>query len=78
MKKVILSISVVAVLMSNAGCGTIFGGHISDCQKHKPANGSREVRVAAFVGDLFTGGLWVIIDFADGGMYKPCADNTKK
>ncbi len=78
MKKLLLSITVMAVLLSVTSCGTIFGGHISDCQKHKPATGSREVRVGALVGDIFTGGLWIIIDFADGGMYKPCADSPKK
>jgi hypothetical protein len=78
MKKLILSMAVTAVLFSNSGCGTVFGSHISDCQKHKPATGSREVRVGALIGDIFTGGIWIIIDLADGGMYKPCTDNDKK
>lgn len=57
-----------------ASCGTVFGGKITECQKHKPTDGTkRKIRPAALVGDLFTGGLWLIIDFVDGGIYKPCS-----
>lgn len=54
-------------------CGTIFGGKITDSQKHKPAQGHREIRPAALVGDIIVqpGLLWLAIDFADGAIYKP-------
>jgi hypothetical protein len=76
MKKLFLSIAIIAVLFSASSCGTILGGKISECQKTKPASGSRAVRPAALIFDII-GPLPIIaaiVDFADGGMYKPCAD----
>jgi hypothetical protein len=80
MKKLILSITIVSVLISNSSCGTILGGHITECQRHKPATGSREIRPAALIGDIFIGGFVInlIVDFADGAIYKPCRDTPKK
>lgn len=61
------------ILIGCAGCGTIWGGKITDCQKHKPTDGThRQVRTGALIGDICTGGLWLIIDASDGGLYKPC------
>ena len=72
MKKVIVLSLAPCLLMSS--CGTILGGKITDCQKSKPVSGGRQVRVAALIGDIFLGfaPLNLIVDFADGGMYKPC------
>jgi hypothetical protein len=76
MKKVLVLSLATCLLMSS--CGTILGGKITDCQKTKPASGSRAVRPAALIFDII-GPLPIIaaiVDFADGGMYKPC--NAKK
>lgn len=59
-------------------CATLFGGQIADCQKHKPAEGEpkRKMRPAAMVFDILLGyGTGLIVDFADGAIYKPCAEN---
>ena len=60
--------------LSMSSCGTVFGGRISECQKTKPAPGQpkRQIRPFAVVGDLLTAGVWLIVDFVDGGIYKPC------
>jgi hypothetical protein len=65
---------VLAVMVfSFTSCATILGGKITDCQKTKPATGKRQVRVAALVIDIITGGIvWPAIDFATGAIYKPC------
>jgi len=69
MKKLFLSIAVIAVVLTTSSCGTILGGKITDCQKSKPATGHRQMRWAAFIFD----GPWGwAVDFATGGMYKPC------
>lgn len=81
MKKLILSIAVIAVLLGTTSCGTICGGKISDCQKHKPATGHRAIRPAALLCDIFLDPIPVVglvVDFCDGAMYKPCTDNAKK
>ena len=71
MKKIFI-ILLGAVLL-NSGCGTIFGGHIEECQKHKPATGSRDVRPAALIFDiLFFPVISLTVDFVDGAMYVPC------
>lgn len=71
MKKLIC-FSLLAVIGLNS-CGTICGGKITDCQKHKPVAGSREIRPAALAFDILTGGvLALVVDFADGAMYRPC------
>lgn len=77
MKKIIFGCVMFAAL-SLQGCATIWGGKISQCQKTKPAPGAakRQVRVVPLVLDICTGGLWLVIDFADGAMYRPC--DTKK
>ena len=79
MKKLILSIAVVAVLISNSGCGTIFGGHIGECQKTKSPKGQpgRQVRGWALVFDGGLFGIPLIVDLITGGLYMPC-DGAKK
>lgn len=61
----------------STGCGTVFGGKISQCQQTKPLPGQakRQIRPAAFIGDLCVAPLFLAIDFATGGIYKPC-DST--
>jgi len=72
-KLIILSASLIL-----SSCGTILGGHITDCQRTKPINGDpRRIRPAALIGDVFcTYGLGLIVDFADGAIYKPCLQNS--
>ncbi len=80
MKRIINFCAVVLMAATMTSCGTVFGGHISTCQKTKPAPAmaKRQIRPWALVGDLVSGGLWVIIDFVDGGMYKPCDTASAK
>ncbi len=76
MKKLILSIAVIAVLLSTTSCGTILGGKIGECQKTKSPKGQpgRQVRGWCLVFD----GPWgLIIDAITGGLYMPC-DGPKK
>ncbi len=77
--KTLSIITIGLVILISSGCGTLFGGHISDCQKHKPEKGGREIRVAALVGDIIVQPclLWLAIDFADGAIYKPCSTDKK-
>jgi hypothetical protein len=75
MKK-LLVILIIPFLLT--ACGTIFGGHISECQKSRPGSGepSRTIRPAAFIGDLlFCPTLGV--DFLTGAIYKPCQYNPE-
>jgi hypothetical protein len=76
MKKLILSIAVVAVLLGTTSCGTLFGGHIGECQKTKSPKGmpGRQVRGWVLV---FDGPVGLIIDACTGGLYMPC-DGAKK
>jgi hypothetical protein len=74
MKKILILCFAMATLTS---CGTICGGHVTDCQKTKPTDGThRKIRPAALFFDIFcpVPGLAVIIDCITGGMYKPCTD----
>lgn len=80
MQKVFLLLSLLLVFMCGSGCGTIFGGKISQCQQTKPVppQPKREIRVAALIGDLVVGALPLAIDFATGGIYKPCEQGQLK
>ena len=74
MKKIVVLSLAACILFGCSSCGTILGGKITDCQKTKPETGKRAVRGAALFFDI-VGPLPIIaavIDFADGGMYKPC------
>ena len=75
MKKTAIFTAVI-ISLTLGSCGTILGGQITDCQKTKPASGTRSVRPAALVGDIIFGLIPLVVDFADGGIYQPC--NTKK
>ncbi len=76
MKKLLFSVLTLAVLL-NTGCGTILGGRIDRCQTTKGESGTptRSIRPFALIGDIFIGGFIInlIVDFADGAIYKPCA-----
>ena len=70
MKKVALILAVVAL----SSCGTLLGGKRTECQKHKPEGQTRQIRPAALIGDIFTGWVWLGVDFATGAIYKPCKE----
>ncbi len=78
MKKLI--VLCIAASMTLTSCATIFGGHISECQKTKPTAGqpSRPVRVGALILDILIFWPGAVVDFADNAIYKPCENNTKK
>jgi hypothetical protein len=77
MKKIFLAAALILIMCS--GCGTILGGKITACQKTKPAPGQpkRQIRPAALIGDIAAGGWCTVIDFIDGGIYKPCQTTNK-
>ncbi len=74
-KTIFLSLLLVAAMCSMTSCATVFGGHVSECQKTKPVAGSpsRSVRVGALILDIVLFSPGVIVDFATGAIYKPCA-----
>ncbi|HTB06047.1 MAG TPA: hypothetical protein VK806_03765 [Bacteroidia bacterium] len=75
MKKTISALLISSILFSS--CGTILGGKIDHCQTVKGDSGtpSRAIRPAALIGDIFLGPFIInlIVDFADGAIYKPCS-----
>lgn len=76
--KTTISTTLIFLTLLQSGCGTLYGGRISDCQKHRPPQGqpSRAIRGVAFTFDVVTGiflfEIPTIVDFADGAIYKPC------
>jgi hypothetical protein len=77
-----ISVLFILFLLILSGCGTIFGGRISSCQRQKPAPGQpkRQIRPAALAADI-AGGLFLyeiptLVDFLDGGVYKPCGNDS--
>ena len=81
MKYLISASLLLSLLVLSSGCGTVFGGHISSCQRHAPLKGlpRRQIRPAVLATDivlgLFAYEIPLIVDFADGAMYKPCASD---
>jgi len=77
--------SLLFVLMTTtliSGCGAIFGGHIGYCQKHADIKGvpARQIRPVALGFDILTLPFMIIalpVDFATGGIYKPCSLPTE-
>lgn len=73
-KKTLIVLLFVMIIANS--CGTILGGKISQCQKTKPLPGqpSREIRIGALIGDIIFLAPYITIpvDFATGGIYKPC------
>ena len=71
----VVKMIVIVLALALSSCATVAGGKISDCQKHKPVAGEakRKIRPVPLVLDIVGGaGLGLIIDFADGAIYKPC------
>lgn len=76
MKKIII-ISLSLILILNSGCATVFGGRISECQKHSPLpdEPNRSIRAVPLIFDILffpIGLIGLAIDFSNGGMYQPC------
>jgi hypothetical protein len=73
--KAIFFALMLAMALLNS-CGTILGGRIDRCQRIKGESGTptRSIRPFALIGDVFIGGFIInlIVDFADGAIYKPC------
>ena len=75
MKKAFLKITVIILMAASfSSCATVFGGHVSDCQRTKPAAGqpARPLRAGAFIADILLFWPGLIVDFATGAIYKPC------
>lgn len=80
MKHLFIILSFGLTLTIFSGCGALYGGHISDCQKHTPARDEpkRQIRPAALVFDILSSPIIALpIDFATGGIYKPCSLSHK-
>jgi len=78
MKKKITSIlALTAVVCLFSSCATLFGGHVTQAQKTKPAAGepSRSIRPVALIADILLFPPSLIVDFVTGAIYKP---ETKK
>lgn len=78
MKRILVSILLIIISTLFSGCGAIFGGHIGECQKHGniPGTPARKIRPVALAFDILTLPFMVIalpVDFATGGIYKPCS-----
>lgn len=74
MKKIIL-ILFAAALVLNTGCATImYGG-----QEHCPPGQPRKIHTGALLCDILLLGFFpLIIDLADGAIYKPCDKPVSK
>ncbi len=79
MKKITSLVAIVLIALVMSSCGTICGGKISACQKHKPTAGEpkRQIRPWVLVGDIAFGEIPLIVDFITGGIYKPCDTPVK-
>jgi hypothetical protein len=77
MKKPLFILLIASITLS--GCGAVFGGRLTDCQKNKPAPGQprRQIRPAALIADI----IWLIpalpVDLISGGIYMPCKDSLQ-
>ncbi|MEZ0539070.1 hypothetical protein [Fibrella arboris] len=70
----LLLLLLAGMTLTNTSCATLFGGKRTPYQQTKPLAGqpARSVRPVALVGDIllfFPIGL--IVDFANGAIYKP-------
>ena len=73
MKKLIISICLASTILTQTGCATIFFGKETPCTTQP-----RKMHVGALVFDILTGIVPLIIDLADGHIYKPCDMENKK
>lgn len=70
MKKILITLCAAVMLTS---CATVAGGKITACQKTKQQGAKRSLRVVPLLCDIFLlSPVALIIDFADGAIYKPC------
>lgn len=76
MKKILLVVLCAGTLLMES-CATVFGGHISNCQRTRPRENSpsRQLRVIALVCDIVLFWPGAIVDFADGAIYRPCTNH---
>src|ERR1700722_3188326 len=78
-KKIVL-VLLLSSIFYGKGCGSIFaamGGGITDCQKIKePGQAPRKIDAGYFIIDLLFFFPGLAIDFATGGIYKPCTFHT--
>ncbi len=80
--KTLTSATLIFLTLLQSGCATLYGGRISDCQRHRPPQGqpSRKIRGAAATCDIVFGiflfEVPIGIDFLTGAIYKPCENVT--
>jgi hypothetical protein len=78
MKNIFILFLTSTLLFTQCGCATLYGGQISDCQRHRPPKGqpSRQIRSFALTCDIIFGlflfEIPVVIDFLTKAIYKPC------
>lgn len=78
MKKILLFIICVVIIITQNGCATIYGGQISECQRHIPRQGEpkRSLRPVAFTADVLVGiflfEVPLAVDFITCAIFKPC------
>ena len=80
MKKVLIkSTALFFIVSSLSSCATLFGGQIGSCQRTKPVAGqpSRQIRGVALVLDILIFWPGLILDFANGSIYKPCPNKPE-
>jgi len=79
MKNPIIRFSLIAIfaviVFLTPSCATVFGGKVTECQRKKPAAGepARPVRAVALIANIIFFWPGLIVDFATGAIYKPCA-----
>lgn len=79
MKKNIIILFLGVSILLNSGCATVFGGRISDCQRHAPIKGEhkRSLRAVPLIVNIMmmpVGLIGLAIDFSNGAIYQPCQD----
>ena len=77
--KLFATVMLAGALLFNSGCATIFFGTSPDQHcKTTPAPGqpTREMHVGALVFDILFGLLPLVVDLADGAIYKPCGSSA--
>jgi hypothetical protein len=75
MKQIKTLLLVTFICLIFTSCATVFGGQVSDCQRTKPAPSepTRKIRAVAMIADIILFWPGLIVDFATGAIYKPCA-----
>lgn len=76
-KKIIAAVLMASLFLQS--CATVFGGRITECQRHKPAPGKprRSIRPVALAADIvLLGAIGVGIDFLTHAIYRPCGKDV--